>query len=69
MLGISVLVPMMTCYLVGISAAAKLAGYVAAITVIDHGQGLWLYALYRCVETMLGVAVTRQLCSAPLPCS
>jgi uncharacterized membrane protein YgaE (UPF0421/DUF939 family) len=54
---ISILVAMMLSYAVGLQAAAKLAGYVCGIVVLTHGDHAWSYAVYRVVETFLGIAM------------
>src|SRR3954468_20809184 len=50
-------VPMFTCQLAGRKDAARLAGYVSAIVVLEHTASPWLYALDRLVETAIGIAV------------
>jgi len=37
--------------------AAKLAGYVCGIVLLEHGDGAWTYAVYRLVETVLGIGI------------
>ena len=37
------------------TAAARVAGYVAAIVMTTHGADSWLYAFERAWETMLGI--------------
>jgi uncharacterized membrane protein YgaE (UPF0421/DUF939 family) len=55
-LGIAVLLALTLCRIFGLTEAAKLAGYVAGIVVLDHSGQPWTYAVYRCLETMLGIA-------------
>ena len=37
--------------------AAKLAGYVCGIVLLEHGNGAWTYAVDRLGETVLGIGV------------
>ena len=37
--------------------AAKLAGYVCGIMLLEHGRDPWYYAVLRLTETMLGIGV------------
>jgi uncharacterized membrane protein YgaE (UPF0421/DUF939 family) len=46
--------------------AAKVAGYVCGIVVLDHGDHPWSYALYRTLETGLGIAAALLLSLFPL---
>jgi len=54
---LSVLVAMTLCYLARVSEGARVAGYICALVVFDHGAEPWLYAFYRFIETALGVGV------------
>jgi uncharacterized membrane protein YgaE (UPF0421/DUF939 family) len=47
---------MLICHLLRIPAAARLAGYVCAIVLVNFNAHPWSYAAYRCVETVLGIA-------------
>jgi len=47
---------MLISHLIGIPAAARLAGYVCAIVLVNFNDQPWTYAAYRSVETMLGIA-------------
>jgi uncharacterized membrane protein YgaE (UPF0421/DUF939 family) len=55
--GFSILTAMLLSYVVHVQAAAKLAGYVCGIVVLAHGADPWSYALYRTIETFLGIGV------------
>ena len=54
---LAIFLPMIVCHAARAPDAAKLAGYVSAIVVLDHAGEPWLYALFRLVETALGIAV------------
>jgi uncharacterized membrane protein YgaE (UPF0421/DUF939 family) len=45
--------------------AARVAGYVCGIVLLDHGDSPWLYALFRMVETALGIAAA--MCVSIVP--
>lgn len=53
-------------YLVRIPQAAKLAGYVSAIVFMNFGNDPWVYAVYRVVETLLGISASMALSCIPL---
>lgn len=36
--------------------AAKVAGYICGVVLLDHGDQPWFYAFVRMVETLLGIA-------------
>jgi uncharacterized membrane protein YgaE (UPF0421/DUF939 family) len=55
--GFAVAVAMLICHLFRIPAAARLAGYVCAIVLVNFNDHPWTYAAYRCVETVLGIAM------------
>lgn len=52
-----VLIAMFVAQSSGWSEAAKLAGYVCGLVVLEHGSEPWAYAMYRFIETVLGIAV------------
>lgn len=56
-IGLSVLVAMLVCQLWQARDAAKVAGYICGIVVLDHSAEPWSYAFFRFVETVLGVTV------------
>jgi len=52
----AILLAMLTTYLVHPeNAAARVAGYVAAIVMLAHGDQPWLYAFNRAWETLIGI--------------
>ena len=46
---------MFASHLLHLQGAAKVAGYVCGIVLLDHGGSPWSYALFRTVETALGI--------------
>jgi uncharacterized membrane protein YgaE (UPF0421/DUF939 family) len=56
-IALAILVPMFAFRAVGMSDAAKLAGYVTALIVLQHTGHPWMYATDRVIETLLGVCV------------
>ena len=40
-----------------LDAAAKVAGYVCGIVILSHDAAPWGYAVYRVIETLLGIAM------------
>jgi uncharacterized membrane protein YgaE (UPF0421/DUF939 family) len=53
---LGVLIAMSSSYLLRLNEAAKLAGYVCGIVVLEHGDEAGTYALHRVMETILGMA-------------
>ena len=52
---IAVLGAMLISYWVAMPSAAKLAGYVCALVLVNFNDHPWTYAAYRSVETVLGI--------------
>lgn len=52
---IGVFAAMLLSNLLGLKDAAKLAGYVCGIVLLDHNAHPWSYAWYRLVETVIGI--------------
>ena len=53
----TVLAAMFRSQLLRLQDAAKVAGYVGGIVVLDHGGEPWTYAVYRLIETVLGIGM------------
>ena len=53
----TVLGAMFLCHLLRLQDAAKVAGYVCGIVLLDHGAHPWTYAWYRLIETVLGIGM------------
>ncbi len=55
--GAAIVTLIFVCYVAGYGEAAKLAGYVAGLVVLDHSDAPWTYARDRFVETSLGIVL------------
>ena len=56
-IALSILVAMFLSSLLHLRGAAKIAGYVCGIVVLSYTAEPWSYALYRLIETVLGIGV------------
>ncbi|MBF6023827.1 FUSC family protein [Lysobacter niastensis] len=45
--------------------AAKVAGYICGIVLLDHGEQPWAYAVVRMVETLLGIGAAMLVSLVP----
>ena len=52
-----IFVAMLVCYPARIPAGAKLAGYTCGIVMLSFSADPWSYAVYRFVETVLGIVI------------
>jgi uncharacterized membrane protein YgaE (UPF0421/DUF939 family) len=64
-IAIGVLGAMLLSHLLGIKEAAKVAGYVCGIVLLDHHDQPWTYALYRFVETVIGIGAAMAVSLIP----
>jgi uncharacterized membrane protein YgaE (UPF0421/DUF939 family) len=48
---------MLVCSLVRMQEGAKVAGYICGIVMLAYGAEPWSYAIYRLIETILGIGV------------
>jgi uncharacterized membrane protein YgaE (UPF0421/DUF939 family) len=56
-IALSVMAAMLITHLVHLQDAAKMTGYVCAIVLLNYNDHPWSYALYRLMETALGIGV------------
>jgi uncharacterized membrane protein YgaE (UPF0421/DUF939 family) len=64
-LGLGVLIAMQACYLLKMDDGAKVAGYICGIVLLEHGAEAWSYALFRLIETVLGIGVATSISFVP----
>jgi uncharacterized membrane protein YccC len=63
--GLGIMGTMFVMHLMRVPEAARLAGFVCGIVLLDHSNNPWLYALYRLIETVLGISVAAGLSLLP----
>ena len=54
-IGSGIFVAMFVSHLISLPAAARVAGYISGIILVEHGDSSWSYALFRMLETVLGI--------------
>jgi uncharacterized membrane protein YgaE (UPF0421/DUF939 family) len=54
-IGLGVLAAMLLSNLLQVDEGAKVAGYICGIVLLAYGSEPWSYALYRLIETILGI--------------
>jgi uncharacterized membrane protein YgaE (UPF0421/DUF939 family) len=55
LIAVGVFAAMFTSYLLGMKDSAKVAGYVCGVVLLTHSATPWSYAVYRVLETGLGI--------------
>jgi len=55
-MGAGIFAALLTSHLLGTKDSAKVAGYVCGVVLLTHSDHPWSYALYRGLETGLGIA-------------
>jgi uncharacterized membrane protein YgaE (UPF0421/DUF939 family) len=63
--GAGVFLAMIAAQLLGAGEGARVAGYISGIVLLDHSTAPWSYALYRFLETALGVLVAWSISFVP----
>lgn len=56
-IGVGILVAMLICHFSSVRGGAKVAGYICGIVMLTRSPKPWSYALFRLVETALGIGV------------
>ena len=64
-LGLGVLIAMQASHLLKVGDGAKVAGYICGIVILEHGAEAWSYALFRLIETLLGILVATLISFVP----
>jgi len=63
--GPGIMMAMLVSYLVSVPAAARIAGYVCGIVLLDHGDSPWTYGFFRMIETALGIGAAMLVSAIP----
>ena len=56
-MGLGIFFAMFLTHALGLKEAARVAGYLCAIVLLEHTADPWGYALWRSIETLLGIGV------------
>lgn len=64
-IGIGILIAMLVCQLAQVRDAAKVAGFICGILVLENSTEPWISGFYRFLETTLGVIVALAVSYVP----
>jgi uncharacterized membrane protein YgaE (UPF0421/DUF939 family) len=64
-IGLGILTAMLICNFAGMQEAYRVAGYICGIAMLTHGSDPWRYALFRFIETVLGIVVAGVISFVP----
>ena len=64
-IGLGIFLAMLVSHLLRLPQAARVAGYVCAIVLLEHTAQPWSYALWRFAETVLGIGVALVISLVP----
>jgi uncharacterized membrane protein YgaE (UPF0421/DUF939 family) len=64
-IGLGIFLAMLVSHLLRLPQAARVAGYVCAIVLLEHTAQPWSYALWRFAETALGIGVALVISLVP----
>jgi len=64
-LGLGIFLSMFLTHVLGMKEAARVAGYLCAIVLLEHTADPWMYAMWRSIETLLGIGVALLISLVP----
>lgn len=64
-IGLGIFLAMFLSHTLRLPEAARIAGYLCAIVLLEHSADQWTYAFWRFVETVLGIGVALLLSLVP----
>ena len=64
-MGLGIFVSMFALHLMRLPEAARIAGYLCAIILLEHSGDPWMHAFWRLTETLLGIAVAYLISLVP----
>lgn len=64
-IGLGVFLSMFASHLMRLPEAARIAGYLCAIVLLEFGADPWTYAFWRLIETVIGIAVAYLISLVP----